>query len=251
MANIGQNEDEDPFHFARSLLEKIRSAPGQEIGTHTFSHYYCLEPTRSIAAFRADLQAAIAAAAEFGVILKSIVFPRNQYDEEHVSVCREVGLEAYRGNPRSWIYRPRILTDETRWSRATRLLDSYCNLSSHNCYALMEAAGDLPMNLPASRFLRPYTAIAALQSLQERRVGNDLTFAATRGLAYHLWWHPHNFGMHLEKNIGMLRRVLDHFHGLRERYGMQSKNMAESTLNHSEFQDHAVTQEDRFARQRR
>ena len=23
---------------------------------------------------------------------------------------------------------------------------------------------------------------------------SDLTYAARQGLAYHLWWHPHNFG---------------------------------------------------------
>jgi len=246
---IGQDENDDPFHFARSLLQQIRSSPAQEIGTHTFSHYYCLEPTKSVAAFRADLQAARAAASDFGVVLKSIVFPRNQYDEEHLRICSEMGLNAFRGNPRSWIYRPRILIDETRWVRAARLLDSYWNLSSHNCYSLLPSKGGVPTNLPASRFLRPYTArLSAAQALQERRIKNDLAYAAHQGLAYHLWWHPHNFGAQLEENIGMLRRILDHFKGLRERYGMQSKNMAESTLN---SEDHAVIQEDRFARQGR
>lgn len=248
---IGQDENDDPFHFARSLLEQIRSSPAQEIGTHTFSHYYCLEPTQSIAAFRADLQAAMAAAADFGVVLKSIVFPRNQYDEHHLRICWQIGLRAFRGTPRSWMYRPRIRADETRWVRAARLLDSYCNLSSHNCFSLTEPAYLVPMNLPASRFLRPFTAnMPAVQALQERRIKDDLNFAARHGLAYHLWWHPHSFGVHLEENIGTLRRILDHFRWLSERYGMQSKNMAESTLNHSEFRDHVVIQEDRFARQR-
>jgi peptidoglycan/xylan/chitin deacetylase (PgdA/CDA1 family) len=252
IATIGEDETEDPFHFARGLLEQIRANQDQEIGTHTFSHYYCLEPTQSISAFRADLQAAVAAAADFGVILKSIVFPRNQYDEDHLRVCGEIGLKAFRGNPQSWIYRPRILADQTRWVRAARLADSYCNLSSHNSYSLTESAGGVPMNLPASRFLRPYVAkFPAAQALQERRIKNDLSYAARRGLTYHLWWHPHNFGAYLAENIGMLRRILDQFHGLRERYGMQSKNMAESTLNHSELQEHVGIQEDRLARPRR
>jgi Polysaccharide deacetylase len=249
---VGDSEDEDPFHFARGLLEQIRSNPAQEIGTHTFSHYYCLEPTQSIAAFRADLGAAMAAAADFGVVLKSIVFPRNQYDEAHLRICDEIGLKAFRGNPQSWLYRPRIGAEETCWVRAARLLDSYCDLSSHHCYPLTKALGGIPMNLPASRFLRPYMGrVPAAQLFQERRVKDDLTYAARQGLVYHLWWHPHNFGVHLEKNIGTLRRILDHFDGLRERYGMQSKNMAESTFNNSECQDHVVTEEDRFARQRR
>jgi len=252
MGAIGRDENEDPFHFGRSLLEQIRSSPAQEIGTHTFSHYYCLEPRQSIAAFRADLGAATAAAADFGVVLKSIVFPRNQYDEGHLRTCGEMGLKAFRGNPQSWLYRPRVGADETQWVRAARLIDSYCDLSSHNCYSLAKTGVKVPMNLPASRFLRPYTTkVPTAPALQERRVKGDLTYAARQGLVYHLWWHPHNFGTHLEKNIGTLRRILDHFHGLREHYGMRSKNMAESTLNNSEFQDHVVTEEDRFARQRR
>ena len=249
---IGRDENEDPFHFARSLLELIRSSSEQEIATHTFSHYYCLEPTQSTAAFRADLRAAIAAAADFGVTLKSIVFPRNQYDEHHLRICHEIGLKAFRGNPQSWLYGPRIGAEETDGIRAVRFLDSYFNISSHNCYPLTKTAGNIPMNLPASRFLRPCIArVPAVQALQERRVTSDLTYAARQGLVYHLWWHPHNFGACLDQNIGMLRRILDHFCALREQYGIQSKNMAESAPDHSALQEHLVTQEDRFARSRK
>jgi peptidoglycan/xylan/chitin deacetylase (PgdA/CDA1 family) len=255
---IGEDESEDPFHFGRSLLEQVRSSHGQEIGTQTFSHYYCLEPTQSIAAFRADLSAAKSAAADLGVELNSIVFPRNQYDESHLRVCAEAGLKAFRGNPQSWLYRPRSGVEQTLWVRAARLADSYCNLSSHHCYTLPENAGGVPVNLQASRFLRPYSANSLVQGLQELRVRGDLTHAARHGLAYHLWWHPHNFGKNVAENIGMLRRILDHFHRLREDYGMQSRNMAESTLNHPQsqnpqFQNHGAreTEEDRFARQRR
>lgn len=251
---IGSDEEQDPFHFARSLLEQIRSSPNQEIGTHTFSHYYCLEPKQSLAAFRADLSAARAAADEFGIVLRSIVFPRNQYDAQHLQACLEVGLTAFRGNPQAWLYRARPLSEESRWLRAARLADSYFNLSSHNCYALPQGASmhDGLANLPASRFLRPYSVgKQAMQTLQERRVIGGLTYAARHGLAYHLWWHPHNFGANLDENLGTLRRILDHFCDLRGQHGMQSKNMAECTLKQASVQEHAVIEEDRFARPRR
>ena len=45
-------------HFAPSHVQMIRNYPGQELGTHTFSHFYCLEPTQSPEAFSADLDAA-------------------------------------------------------------------------------------------------------------------------------------------------------------------------------------------------
>jgi hypothetical protein len=249
---VGEEEDRDPFHFGRALLEQIRSSPHQEIGTHTFSHYYCLEPKQSVAAFRADLAAAVKAAVDFGVVLNSIVFPRNQYEEDYLRVCGEFGLKAFRGNPHSWCYRPRIESDHTYAVRAARLLDSYWNLSSHNCYALPESTADLPINLPASRFLRPYSArVPGAQILQERRIKSDLTYAAQRGLTYHLWWHPHNFGINLEKNIATLRHIFEHFSTLRERYEIESRNMAEITMKHSEAHGHVVSEKDRFAGARR
>src|SRR5262249_17030386 len=57
LARIGADETEDPYHFGARLIEEIRGFPHQEIGTHTFSHYYCLEPGQDVAAFAADLQA--------------------------------------------------------------------------------------------------------------------------------------------------------------------------------------------------
>ena len=52
-----------------------------------------------------------------------------------------------------------------------------------------------------------------------------MTQAAATGADFHLWWHPHNFGLHTERNLAMLDAVLDHFGTLRERLGMRSANM--------------------------
>ncbi|HEX4786637.1 MAG TPA: polysaccharide deacetylase family protein [Candidatus Sulfotelmatobacter sp.] len=243
---IGEDENQDPFHFARSLLEQIHGHESQEIASQTFSHYYCLEPKQSVSAFRADLHAAKTAASRLGVTLKSIVFPGNQYDETHLTVCREMGFTAFRGNPQSRLYRPRTGAEQTLWVRGARLLDSYCNLSSHHCYAQPEKSDGVPLNVPASHFLRAYSPIFSSQKLQERRIMNALTYAAQWGLTYHLWWHPHNFGKHLGKNIGMLRRILDHFQKLRKAYGMQSNNMAESAVQILGCHEHTVN-EDRTA----
>ncbi|MGI9421325.1 MAG: hypothetical protein ACR2RA_26145, partial [Geminicoccaceae bacterium] len=53
LESIGPNEKKDPYHYGRSLLRRIGACPGQEIGTHTFSHYYCLEEGQTIDEFRA------------------------------------------------------------------------------------------------------------------------------------------------------------------------------------------------------
>src|ERR1700722_11959453 len=40
---LGRDETDDPFHFAPSLLRAISQESGQEVGSHSYSHYYSLE----------------------------------------------------------------------------------------------------------------------------------------------------------------------------------------------------------------
>jgi hypothetical protein len=51
--------------------------------------------------------------------------------------------------------------------------------------------------------------------------------AAINHRLFHLWWHPHNFGAHIEENQRFLERILDYYGELKQRYGMQSLNMGE------------------------
>jgi len=228
LGKLGANEQEDPLHFASSLITQIAQTPGQEIGTHTFSHYYCLEPGQDISTFQADLQAAKAVAARRGLELSSIVFPRNQVRSDYLAVCRQDGIVAYRGNPTGGIYDSSGGPVGRLSRRAVRLMDTYIPLTGHNAWKPEEADGAAPCNVPASRFLRPSTGKAApLAALREARILAGLEHAAVHGLCYHLWWHPHNFGRHQEENVGFLKRVLDRFSYLRDEYGMQSLGMAE------------------------
>jgi len=80
---VGANEEEDPFYYGASLIDRIQNTPNQEIATHTLSHYYCLEPGQKDAHFEADVTAAVKLAGQRGIELSSIVFPRNQYSQNH------------------------------------------------------------------------------------------------------------------------------------------------------------------------
>ena len=50
-----QSKETEELCFAPDLIRRIKETPGQEIGTHTYSHYYCLEPGQGIESFNADL----------------------------------------------------------------------------------------------------------------------------------------------------------------------------------------------------
>lgn len=222
---VGKNEDEDPFHFAPSLIKMILES-GQEIGTQTFSHYYCLESGQTIEDFKDDIHAAKRIAAKWGIELKSFVFPRNQYNEAYLYVCKEEGISSFRGNETSWLYEAKDANSETIFRRAVRLIDAYLNLSGHHCAETKYLDYIGICNIPASRFLRPYSKKTAfLEGLRLKRITNSMTHAAKHGLTYHLWWHPHNFGINLEENLAFLEKILLHYQKLSKKYGFRSVSM--------------------------
>jgi peptidoglycan/xylan/chitin deacetylase (PgdA/CDA1 family) len=223
ISDIGKDERSDPYHFGLSLIRRIMSCPGQEIGTHTFSHYYCLVPGQDETAFRADLEAARRAARRLGLSLRSITFPRHQI--HYLQTCQEAGLIAFRGQPRAWMHDPNQRNMPAR--RALRLADTYLNLSGPNARRATRQASGM-IDVPASRFLRPFAPrLRSLEGLRFRRIASGMRQAAADGAIYHLWWHPHNFGAYLEDNMAMLRRILDTFRELGLEHGMQANTMAE------------------------
>lgn len=230
MGKIGHSEKDDPYHYAYTLIKMIYSYPGQEIGSHTFSHYYCVERGQDANSFRDDLQAAINAAKKFPLLsINSIVFPRCQINEEYISICEEKGIKAYRGTESAWFYKS---AEKSRYMslarKSLRLLDSYLMISGHNCYSIDAIIANFPFNIPSSRFLRPYSRkLRFLEPLRLKRILSDLTYAAREGMVYHLWWHPHNFGVNMEQNLFFLEKILKHYTMLREYYGMECLNMEE------------------------
>jgi peptidoglycan/xylan/chitin deacetylase (PgdA/CDA1 family) len=225
---IGRNEKEDPYHYADSLIKMIIFYTGQEIGSHTFSHYYCLEKGQDIKTFAEDLDSAVKAAGRYDLTLKSLVFPRNQINEEYLDVCRKAGINACRGNQFSRIYKAGNEEDNSTLKRALRLLDAYVNISGYNGYSMEEIKKSVPLNIRASRYLRPYSErLKVFESLRLKRILSEMTHAAKKGLIYHLWWHPHNFGANTGKNMEFLEKILKHYNMLKDKYGMGSFNMGE------------------------
>lgn len=222
---IGADEESDPFHFGIKLIQKIRDA-GQEIGCHSFSHYYCLEKGQTKEEFRDDLLFAKKIAGKNGVELKSFVFPRNQYNKDYLNICKELGFTSFRGNEKSWLFSSKTQENGTTFRRPFRLLDAYLNLSGHNCYSYEQMKKLRPFNIASSRFLRPYTKrLKYFERLRLKRITKSMTYAAKNGLTFHLWWHPHNFGINIPENFSFLEKILVHYQNLNIEYGFESVNM--------------------------
>jgi peptidoglycan/xylan/chitin deacetylase (PgdA/CDA1 family) len=228
---VGEDERDDPLHYAPGLIERILATPGQEVGTHTFSHFFCNEEGQTAEAFRADLEAARAIAAARGVQLRSIVFPRNQVNPAYAGVLRDCGITAYRGNPESWMWRFSDREESAGAAkRAARLADAYLNLGGHGSLDW----GEIPRpdglaDVRASRVVRPYSPrLRHLEPLRLRRMRDAVRDAARRRRVVHLWWHPHNFGAYPDECLAFLRGVLEELDRCRERYAMESLTMAEA-----------------------
>ena len=59
-------------------------------------------------------------------------------------------------------------------------------------------------------------------------IERNMMMAANSGRAYHLWWHPHNFGRDIDAYINALKQILSHFDALRAAFGMRSSHMVGS-----------------------
>lgn len=220
----------EEIYCAPKLVQSILQTPHQELASHTYSHFYCLEPGQTASQFEADLIMAKSKLQEVGQDLHTLVFPVNQLNPSYLSILQKLGVACYRGNPNNWLYKAVDEKHESLFRRMIRLMDSYFNLSGYHCYDPKSLTEGVLTNIPASRFLRPFPRrLKFLENLRFRRIEKAMTHAAKNNLVFHLWWHPHNFGDNTDHNFQFLSRILALFQMLNQKYQMQSMNMLELT----------------------
>jgi len=218
-------------HLAGSLVRTLATTPGQEVASHTFSHYYCLEAGQDEDAWRADLTAARAIAHAGGIDVTSLVLPRNQWNPRYAAATLDAGFTCYRGPQPSLGHRPGGARSTLAFRRSARLADTYVGTRPPPTTAWADVVGaDGLCNVPASAFLRPYSPTRrALEPLRLARLTAGLRDAARRGRIFHLWWHPHNFARHRRANMDLLCRLLDEFDRLSASEGLRSLSMRDVT----------------------
>lgn len=222
LKTIGKNEDEDPYHFGYSLLKKIQNTPRTEIASHSFSHFYCREERLNQDAFLSDLAASTAILNRYDIDPVSFIFCRNQYTKKDLEDLDTSGYKVFRGIENNKFSDPKAGS----LIRAMRLADSYINFSGSNSFK--PKLENKMVNVASSRFLRPHSNID-LQSFRIQRITSSMTKAAIEGKGYHLWWHPHNFGLNTQQNLNILREILVHFKHLKAKYNFESLTMHEAS----------------------
>ena len=109
-----------------------------------------------------------------------------------------------------------------------------CLFISSWCVCIFNEFGEMTTNMyfylarkSLWNILRPFTKkIKAFEKLRLKRITDSMTYAAKNNLAYHLWWHPHNFGNDPIASMGELRQIISWYLMLRDKYGMENLSMA-------------------------
>lgn len=210
------------FLFAPSKLREISATEGQEIATHTFSHYYCREEGQTIEQFEEDIKTALKIASDKGYKLETAVFPKNLYTKEYVEVLKKLGFKAFRGLENKWLYEK----ENSFLYKVLRLLDTYFPITEKTCYLPEDDNGII--KLSGSMMYRPYfKPLFFLERLKLYRIKRQMKYAAVNNCNFHLWWHPHNIGVKTDFHLKQLEEIFMYYNKLATKYGMESLNMSE------------------------
>lgn len=192
-------DPEGHLHFAPHLVRAIHETPGQELGTHTFSHIFMREPGITAEDVDADLAAVVALWKErFGIEPRSLVFPRNQHS--FIERILSTPIRVWRGNETPWYHECTDAGTNKIFPRSLRLLDAL------NPMVRRASCMDGAMNR-ASLFFRANLP-EALWGLHLSRIRGELK-ALGPGQIFHLWWHPHNLGADGALRMARVECVLD------------------------------------------
>ena len=226
LEKIGYDENDDPYHYGYSIVKYIQDDHNVEIASHSFSHYYCMEKMFDDQSFFFDVAASIKALKRIGANPTSYVFCRNQYQSKHLKILKQLGFKTFRGNENHFLYNPRSNYNNNIFLRSLRFSDSLINFSGEKSSCISVDPSGL-INVPSSHFLRPSNP-EFIDQIRLNIIKNNMNRSVKKGCGYHLWWHPHNFGTNLKRNLSLLEEILVHFKFLQDKYGMESINMADS-----------------------
>jgi peptidoglycan/xylan/chitin deacetylase (PgdA/CDA1 family) len=184
--------EEDPngeLHFAPKLVKMIANS-NQELASHTFSHIYCKEAGVTYSDFLNDSKLISKLFLDkYNISPVSIVFPRNQVAfEDKLKV--DCGLRIYRGVPEKNGYKSVLNEKYSYLSRFRRLSNDLLPGMYPSQYAgNSKTIGDIFVRFSLGDYL---------WSIQFNKIKKTLLYGEGD---HHLWFHPHNIGCNLTRNI--------------------------------------------------
>ena len=212
---------EEKQFFNPSIVQNILKVEGQEIASHTFSHLFLKEEGIVSEDFLSDNISFSDICEKYNIKnVNTIIFPRNQVF--YIDELKKTNIKLYRGNQQEWYFNVGEKKLKRKFAKIFRFYDLHFSRKNRT---VLPTKIDSVYNIPASVFLRPYDN-DFLVSLRVKRIKNMMDRAKQDNRILHLWWHPHNFGVNLEKNLNMLEEIIKYSNKI----GLNSKNMKECIL---------------------
>lgn len=180
------------FHFAPDLVKSIVETEGQELGSHSFSHLYFLEEGITVKDFVEDaLLVKKIFEEKFKSSPVSIVFPRNQINFKENFY--KPNLMIYRSIPELYSYNRNLRKIISLYEIFSPIISGPFNQNT------MYSTGNvfIRFNLPN-----------VLWNLQLKKIKNKL-MNLKNSENLHIWWHPHNVGVNLEKGLDRFEQLFD------------------------------------------
>ncbi len=212
-----------PKMFFASDLVKMIIDDSHELASHTYSHIYLNDQGVSCVDIKNDINLQIDVFSKFALKPRSLVFPRNYHSDLYLDIASQFGITCFRGTQSGWLHNKGHNAPLGRIGRLLRYMDSYAIPFGLNAVDPELHHTNL-VRLPASIFLRPHIN-DILDNMHLLKIMRLMTLAAERGQDVHIWWHPHNYGADIDRNIANLNRILKHYVRLRDDYGMKSVTM--------------------------
>lgn len=203
--------DEAPFWYGKDIVESIKNCRvHQEIGSHSFSHVIFGDRGCTYDVATTEIAAAKRLATEFGIELKSFVYPRNS--EGYHRVLYEHGFICYRGKTNFWYDKL-----PNKLSRLAHFADQFFAIPPPSITPCFHHEG--LVNIPDSMFYMPTDGIRKVIPINSRvsKAIRGLDRAVRNKEIFHLWFHPFNVGSNSRKLLDGLERIITYAVSLREK----------------------------------
>lgn len=195
-AIVGQlfkNSDEEDLDDSRSRLKWITNNLINndlvEIGSHTVNHIFCEELPVDV--FKEDVQMMNNIADNHNIAFKSIVFPRNQYNNANIVILKQANYTHFRSVLSKWFLKTNKYSKE---SYLKRLCIRFLELMPFNRDVVISDVSGL-IAVSDSRFFRFFSNSflgRVLTKYYKKVLELEMKRCFKRGHCYHIWFHPHN-----------------------------------------------------------
>ena len=160
-----------------------------EIGSHTYSHIFCEEVP--LETFNKDISKMNKIADDNKLVFNSIVFPRNQYNDNNLKTLLNNKYTHYRSVLNKWYLKTNKFSEESIIKkyiiRFLELIPLKRDVIINNHKSLTSVSDSRFFRVFSSSFFGKIITPIYLKVLKI-----EMKNSLKRGKLYHIWFHPHN-----------------------------------------------------------